>query len=332
MFKLAVFSSKPYVKDMFNTYNQNSDFDIVYLKENLNSNTAYLAKGFENVCLFVNDFADKETLKILKDSGCKLIALRCAGFNNVDIITAKEMSLPVVRVTAYSPYAVAEHAFSLLLSLNRKIHRAYQRGRNGNFSIDGLLGFDLHGKVMGVIGTGKIGLIFIKIALGFGMKVKAYDLYPKLEEAKSLGFDYVALDDLYKDSDIIALHCPLTPLNYHLINADAIEKMKDNVYIINTSRGGLIKTIDLIDSLKNNKIGAVGLDVYEEEEKYFFEDLSLQPGIQDDILSRLLSFKNVIITAHQAFFTKEALDKITSTTFENIKAYHEQNVLLNSVY
>jgi D-lactate dehydrogenase len=268
-------------------------------------------------------------LKQLKEDGIELIALRCAGFNNVDIDTAMKLELPVVRVPAYSPYAVAEHTLGLILSLNRKIHKAYSRVRDGNFALDGLLGFDLHGKTIGVIGTGRIGEIFCSIMMGMGCKVIAYDKFPnKNLEAK--GVRYVDLHELYIHSDIISLHCPLNYETYHIINEYAIAAMKDGVMIINTSRGPLIDTEAIIEGMKKGKVGYVGLDVYEEEEELFFEDLS-ETVIQDDIFVRLQTFPNVIITSHQAFFTREAVYNIADTTFNNIKAFFETGSPVNEV-
>jgi D-lactate dehydrogenase len=281
------------------------------------------------VCIFVNDIADAEIIDGLAKNGVKLLALRCAGYNNVDLAAAKG-KMKIVRVPAYSPYAVAEHAVALMLSLNRKIHRAYWRTRDGNFSLHGLMGFDMHGKTAGIIGTGKIAKILIKILKGFGMNIVAYDLYPDYAFAEEQGITYTTLDELYKQSDIISLHCPLTDKTKYLINDISICKMKDNVMIINTGRGLLIHTNALIEGLKNKKIAAAGLDVYEEEGDYFYEDKS-DKIIDDDVLARLLSFNNVIVTSHQAFFTKEALHNIAETTLLNIKAFMENQPLANEV-
>jgi D-lactate dehydrogenase len=330
--KIIFFGSKPYVKDMFAKANDKYKYTMKFHNFNINVDNAILAEGYDVVCVFVNDYVNDEVLQILKQGGCKLLALRCAGYNNVDLEAAKRLGIPVVRVPEYSPYAVAEYAMSLIMTLNRKIHKAYNRVRESNFSIDGLLGFDLNGKTIGVIGTGKIGAIFARIAKGFGMNIIAYDLYPNNEKAKDIGFEYVDINDIYKRSDIIALHCPLTKDNYHIINKQSLELMKKGVMIINTSRGGLVDANALIDALKTGNIGAVGLDVYEEEDKIFFEDFSGQSGITDDVLARLLSFNNVLVTSHQAFFTREALNNISDTTLNNIKTYFEQSKLLNSVY
>ena len=267
---------------------------------------------------------------VLKENGVKLLALRCAGFNNVDLKAAEEADLPVVRVPQYSPYAVAEHAVALMLSLNRKIHRAYWRTRDGNFSLHGLMGFDMNGKTAGIIGTGKIARILIRILKGFGMNILAYDPYPDQRFAEEAGITYTTLDDLYARSDIISLHCPLTPETEYLINADSIGKMKDGVMIINTGRGKLINTEMLIDGLKSKKVGSAGLDVYEEEGEYFYEDKS-DRIIDDDTLARLLSFNNVILTSHQGFFTKEALHNIAEVTLHNIRDFLEGKPLANRV-
>jgi D-lactate dehydrogenase len=330
--KIIVFSSESYVSDSFNAVNQQYGYQLTFHKTTLSMDNVALTKGYDVVCLFVNDRVDLAMMQALKENGCKLIALRCAGFNNIDIDAAKRCAMPVVRVPDYSPYAVAEHAFALLLTLNRKTHKAYNRIRDSNFNIDGLVGFDLNQKIMGVIGTGKIGLVFIKIALGFGMKVQAYDLYPNVEKAQEMGFEYVTLEKLIAESDVLSLHCPLTPDNHHLINANALTAMKKGVVILNTSRGGLVDSAALIEALKQGQVGAVALDVYEEEEKYFFHDLSANSGIDDDVLARLLTFNHVLITSHQAFLTQEALHNIAETTFENIALYFKHHQLKHSIY
>lgn len=329
MIKIAFFDTKEYDKQVFDKYNKNYGYDITYLESKLNQETAPLAKGFDVVCVFVNDVIDQKTISILKTCGVKLIALRCAGYNNVDIKYIDE-SIKVVRVPAYSPHAVAEHAVALLLSVNRKLYKAYQRTRKYNFTLNGLLGFDIHGKTIGVIGTGKIGKCFITIMKGFGANVIAYDIYKDEESAKEIGFKYVDLDELYKESDIISLHCPLTPENEKMINSDSISKMKTGVYIINTSRGKLIDTDSLIEKLEEEKIGGLCLDVYEEEAEFFLNDMS-NSYIRDKELSTLLSMPNVVITSHQAFFTKEALNKIASDTCENIKEIFETGSSVNEV-
>lgn len=315
--KVAFFDTKPYDSELFDKYNKEYNYELVYFETKLNKETAPLAKGYDVVCVFVNDNVDKETIDVLVKNGVKLIALRSAGYNNVDVEYAKD-KIRVVRVPEYSPYAVAEHAVGLLLAINRKLYKSYQRTKKYNFSLNGLLGFDLNGKTVGVIGTGKIGKIFIKIMKGFGTNVIAYDVYPDEEYAKQMDYKYVSLDDLYKNSDIISLHCPLTKDTNHIINKESINNMKGGVYIINTSRGKLINTKDLIEMLQTGKIAGLGLDVYEEEEDYFLNDMS-NSYIRDEELSVLLTMPNVLITSHQAFFTKEALDKITKDTLQNIK-------------
>ena len=328
-YKIAFFGAKPYDISSFDQVNKDFNYDIKYYKGHLNKNNLVLTQGTDAVCIFVNDTADAEIIDGLAKNGVKLLALRCAGYNNVDLAAAKG-KMKIVRVPAYSPYAVAEHAVALMLSLNRKIHRAYWRTRDGNFSLHGLMGFDMHGKTAGIIGTGKIAKILIKILKGFGMNIVAYDLYPDYAFAEEQGITYTTLDELYKQSDIISLHCPLTDKPKYLINDISICKMKDNVMIINTGRGLLIHTNALIEGLKNKKIAAAGLDVYEEEGDYFYEDKS-DKIIDDDVLARLLSFNNVIVTSHQAFFTKEALHNIAETTLLNIKAFMENQPLANEV-
>jgi len=327
--KLAVFSSKNWVTSTFNPTNEKFKFDITYFESRLTQKTTPLAKGFDAVCIFVNDVVDADVLTQLKDNGVKLIALRAAGFNNVDIEKAKKLGVGVVRVPAYSPFATAEHAVGLLLTLNRKYHKAYTRVRDGNFALDGLLGFDLYGKTVGVIGTGRIGQIFAGIMQGFNCKVIAYDKFPN-KELEERGVEYVDLESLYRQSDIISLHCPLTYETYHMINEMAISTMKEGATIINTSRGKLVDSNAVIEGLKRGKVGHLGLDVYEEEEKLFFEDLS-ETVIQDDTFVRLQTFPNVLITAHQAFFTKEAVLNIAETTFNNIQDYLQKGECANIV-
>ena len=329
MIKIAFFDTKDYDKLLFDEYNKKYGYEITYLESKLNSETAPLTKGYDAICIFVNDIVDEKTIKILKDCGVKLIALRCAGFNNVDM-KHMDKDIKVVRVPAYSPYAVAEHAAALLLTLDRKIYKAYQRTRKYNFTLNGLLGFDIHGKTVGVVGTGKIGTCFIDIMKGFGTNIIAYDVYPTEELAKEKGFKYVTLDELYKKSDIISLHCPLTEDNTKMINKDTIQKMKKGVVIINTSRGKLIDTEDLIYELEQEHIGGLGLDVYEDEEEFFLNDMS-NSYIRDKDLSTLLTMPNVVVTSHQAFFTKEALNKIASDTCENIKNIFENGECENEV-
>ena len=328
-YKIAFFGAKPYDIASFDKINERYEFDIRYYKGHLNINNVVLTQGVDAVCIFVNDTADAAVIDALVANGVKLLALRCAGFNNVDLKAAKG-KLPVVRVPAYSPYAVAEYSLALMLSLNRKIHRAYWRTRDGNFSLNGLMGFDMHGKTIGIIGTGKIARILIRLLKGFGIRILAYDLYPDMKFAGEEGISYVSLDELYRESDIISLHCPLTDQTKYMIDKDSIDKMKEGVMIINTGRGQLINTNDLIEGLKEKKIAAAGLDVYEEEGEYFYEDKS-DKIIDDDVLARLLSFNNVIVTSHQAFFTKEALHNIAETTLQNIEDFRCHRPLVNEV-
>lgn len=328
-YKISFFGAKPYDIASFDKVNEKFNFDIRYYKGLLNPNNVILSQDVDAVCIFVNDMADAKVIDAMVDNGVKLLALRCAGFNNVDLEAAKGR-LPVVRVPAYSPYATAEFSVALMLSLNRKINRAYWRTRDGNFSLNGLMGFDMHGKTAGIVGTGKIARILIHILKGFGMHVLAYDLFPDEKYAREEGFSYVSLDELYRQSDIISLHCPLTEETRYMINKASIAKMKEGVMIINTGRGQLIHTNDLIDGLKEKKIAAAGLDVYEEEGEYFYEDKS-DKIIDDDVLARLLSFNNVIVTSHQAFFTKEAMQNIAETTLQNIKDFFEHHTLVNEV-
>lgn len=330
MTKIVLFSAKPYDKESFEAANKLYGFDITCHESTISPENCILAKGADAVCVFVNDIIDKRIIDLLIEYKVKLLALRCAGFNNVDL-KAAENKIPVVRVPAYSPYAVAEFTLSMILSLNRKIHRAYWRTRDNNFSLHGLLGFDMHNKTAGIIGTGKIARILIGILKGLGMNIIAYDPYPDMEFASEKGFSYVGLDELYSKSDIISLHCPLTEDNVHMINSESIAKMKKGVMIINTGRGKLIDSKALIDALKEGQVGSAGLDVYEEEGDYFYEDCS-DEIINDDTLARLLSFNNVIVTSHQAYFTQEALSNIANTTLENIHSYIESNELKNQVF
>ncbi len=310
--KLAFFDCKSYDIPGFEKYLKNTGIEVKYFEPSLNIDTVSLAAGFDAVCVFVSDTVDAVVVERLYEMGVKMIALRCAGFNNVDI-KACQGKLRVFRVPAYSPYAVAEHAMALLLTINRRTHRAYNRTRDFNFSLQGLSGFDLHGKTVGIIGTGKIGRVFADICRGFGMKILAYDPCP----AEDSGLDYVDLPELFRRSDIISLHCPLTEGTRHLIDGDSIDQMKENVIIVNTSRGGLVNTEALIQGLKEKKVGAACLDVYEEEGDFFYEDFSGHI-VQDDKLVRLISMPNVIVTSHQAFLTEEALDNIAATTVNNI--------------
>lgn len=325
--KIAFFSTKAYDREFFDRYV--STHEIIYFEVPLNEQTVNLAAGCEGICVFVNDKLNTAVLSSLKNLGIQLVALRCAGFNNVNIESAKLNGITVVRVPAYSPYAVAEHALALILALNRKTHKAYNRVREGNFSLDRLTGFDLHGKTVGVIGTGKIGEVFCGIMQGFGCKVLAFDLVanPALVARQ---VNYLPLIDLLEQSDIISLHCPLNEQTKHIINEHSISMMKEGVMLINTSRGALINTSDAIDGLKAGKIGYLGLDVYEQEEKLFFNDLS-ENIIQDDIIMRLMSFPNVLVTAHQGFFTEEALSQIAQVTLTNIDAFVAGAILENKV-
>ena len=314
--KVAVFGAKSYDRDFFSRENKGFNHDLVFLDANLNSMTATLAKGFNAVCAFVNDEVDKECLTKLSDCGVRAVALRCAGFNNVDLGAASYLNIAVVRVPEYSPHGVAEHAVALILALNRKIYRAYNRVREGNFLLEGLLGFNLNRKTIGVVGTGKIGSVFCQIMKGFGCSVLAYDPYPN-EGCVKNEIEYADLKSLLKRSDIISLHCPLTPETHHLIDDKAISCMIDGVMLINTSRGALIDTVAVINNLKSGKIGYLGLDVYEEEGDLFFEDIS-DKILEDDVFARLLTFPNVLITGHQAFFTSDALENIAKTTLQNL--------------
>ncbi len=313
--KLAVFSTKKWVRDAF-TVNAPESIEQTFFEARLDEETAPLAADFDAICVFVNDVVNAAVIETLAKGSVKIIALRCAGFNNVDVHKAEEKGIKVCRVPAYSPYAVAEYALGLILSLNRKYHRAHARVREGNFSLDGLLGFDLHNKTVGIIGTGKIGQVFMDVISGFGVRILAYDKFPS-DDVRNKGVDYVDLETLYKESDIISLHCPLTHETYHLINDYAIRSMKTGVMLINTSRGPLINSNAVINGLKSGKVGYVGLDVYEEEGDLFFEDLS-DEVIHDDTFVRLQTFPNVLITSHQAFFTREAVENIKETTLKNL--------------
>jgi D-lactate dehydrogenase len=317
--KVAVFDTKPYTKTSF-IENADQDISLYFFEPRLGLDTLALASGFEVVCAFVNDDCNKEVVYGLAERGVKMIALRCAGFNNVDVDAAFERGISIARVPAYSPHAIAEHAVALMLSLNRKVHKAYNRVREGNFSLNGLVGFDFFGKVAGIIGLGRIGKCLAEILRGFGMTVLAYDEFKDEEFAKKTGMQYTTVEEIYAKSDVISLHAPLLPSTFHMINPDAIKKMKNGVMLINTGRGALIDTAALIEGLKNGKIGSAGLDVYEEEEAVFFEDRS-DTIITDDLLARLLTFNNVVITSHQAFLTKEALGNIAKITLSNIAEY-----------
>lgn len=315
MIKVAFYDTKPYDKASFEKYEDKYDMKFLFLETKLNEDTVELSRGCSVVCVFVNDTVDAAVINRLHDLGVRLIALRSAGYNHVDIRAAFG-KIHVVHVPAYSPYAVAEHAMALLLTSIRRIHKAYNRTREFNFSLNGLTGFDLHGKTVGVVGTGKIGMVFISICQGFGMNVIAYDPFPR----KDSGIEYVSLDELFSRSDIISLHCPLTEETRYLVNEKSIAAMKKGVVILNTSRGALIDTQALLDGIKARKIGAACLDVYEEEGEIFFEDRSGHI-MNDEILSRLISMPNVIVTSHQAFLTQEALDSIAETTVNNILSF-----------
>lgn len=328
--KVSVFSTKPYDRHFLEAANADASHELIFFEPRLTCDTAVLAASNSAICPFVNDKLDRETLTLLAQQGTRLIALRCAGFNNVDLAAAAELEMTVARVPAYSPHAVAEHTIALILSLNRKIHRAYSRVREGNFALNGLLGFDLNGCTVGIIGTGRIGKIVGKIVQqGFDCNVLAYDLYPD-PKFEAQGVKYVDLPKLFAMSDIISLHCPLTPDNYHLIDAAAIDMMKPGVMLVNTSRGALIDTQAIIDGLKSRKIGYLALDVYEQEADLFFEDLS-DSVIQDDVFERLLTFPNVIITGHQAFFTQNALQSIAETTLNNVSDFEQGRSCNNTI-
>lgn len=323
MTSIAFFSAQPYERPFFDDAlslvpTELGPVEIKYISTSLNAETAALAAGCTVACIFVNDNADQAALKALHAQGVRLLALRCAGFNQVHLDTARALNIPVVRVPAYSPYAVAEHAIALMLTLNRRTHKAFNRVREGNFSLQGLLGFDMHGRTAGLIGLGKIGLVTAKLLLGFGCTVLAYDPYPNAE-AEAMGVQLVPLEHIWQESDIISLHCPLMPETHHLINETTLSKLKQGVMIINTSRGALIDTQAAIEGLKKGIIGHLGLDVYEEEAHLFFRDLS-GGVLQDDVFARLLTFPNVLITGHQGFFTEDALHNIATTTLGNV--YH----------
>jgi D-lactate dehydrogenase len=321
---IAIFSAKKYDREFLNAANR-SLHKLRFFEPHLNEETVGLATGFQAVCVFVNDQVNAAVIAKLRSLGVRLIALRCAGYNNVDLTAAIKHGITVVRVPAYSPYAVAEHAIALMLALNRKVHRAYNRVREGNFALDGLVGFDMHGKTVGLIGTGQIGTVVAQILTGFNCPTLAFDPFPNAT-CRSIGVRYLELNELLAQSDIVSLHCPLTRENKHIIDAAAVSRMKDGVMLVNTSRGALLDTVAIINGLKSGKIGSLGLDVYEEEEEIFFEDRS---GLilSDDVFARLLTFPNVIITGHQAFFTREALSNIAATTIENITKFENNQPL-----
>lgn len=327
--KIAVFSAKRYDREFLTAANTGAGHQLRFFDAPLDNDSVGLAAGYEAVCIFVNDIADAEVLKALAAGGTRLVALRCTGFNNVDLKAAAQLGLKVVRVVTYSPYSVAEHAVALLLAINRKIHRAYNRTRDSNFALDGLMGFDLHGKTVAVVGTGKIGCVFAKIMLGFGCEVIGYDKYPS-DRFIELGARYAEPGEIGAKADIISLHCPLTPETYHVINAETLSRAKHGALLINTSRGGLIDTEAAIEALKSGQLGGLALDVYEQEGELFFRDLS-STIIADDVFQRLLSFPNVIVTGHQAFFTEEAITTICQTTIASATEFATGQPLSNEI-
>ena len=328
--RLAVFDTHRFDREALETANARYGHTLVFFEPRLTAQTARLAQGFEAVCSFVNDRLDAAALEVLQGEGVRLVALRSAGYNHVDLKAAGRLGLRVVRVPEYSPYAVAEHSVALVLALNRRIHQAYARVRDWNFSLDGLVGFDLHGKTVGVVGTGRIGRAAAQIFHGFGCRLLCFDAAPDMALERELGARYVPLDTLYAEADIITLHVPLTPSTHHLVSAEALGKMKRGVMLINTGRGALIDSRALIEVLKRGHIGAAGLDVYEEEEGIFFQDLSGKV-LQDDVLARLLTFPNVLVTSHQAFLTREALGNIADTTLASIQAFERGERLVHEV-
>jgi D-lactate dehydrogenase len=328
--RIAMFDTHRYDRESFETANVDFGHAITFLEPRLTSETAALAGLHDAVCAFVNDKVDAQTLRTLRQGGTRLVALRSAGYNHVDLVAAAQIGLPIVRVPEYSPHAVAEHAVALVLALNRKIHRAYARVREWNFSLDGLVGFDLHGRTVGIVGTGRIGRATARIFHGFGCRVLTFDLRPDPALVAELGVRYVDLPELYRESDVVSLHVPLTPQTHHLIDAAALATMKPGVVLVNTGRGPLIDSRALIEALKSGHLGAAGLDVYEEEEGVFFQDLSNRV-LQDDVLARLLTFPNVLVTSHQAFLTREALANIARVTLENVTAFERGEPLRNEV-
>jgi D-lactate dehydrogenase len=327
--KIAFFDTKPYDRSSFERQNQHFGFHLKFFPSHLTEETVSLCQGYDAVCVFVNDRVTKGILDALAAMSVPLLVLRSAGFNNVDLAAARG-KVQISRVPSYSPHGVAEHAIALMLTLNRKTHRAYYRTRDNNFSLHGLMGFDMYGKTAGIVGTGQIGRIVCEILKGFGLTVLACDPFPSTAWAAEKGVELVDLGTLYERSDIISLHCPLTAQNIHMINRGTIELMKPNVMIINTGRGKLLRSEDLLEALREGKIGSAGLDVYEEEADYFFEDFS-STIMKDDVLARLISFPNVLVTSHQAFFTEEALANIASTTLENVRSFFYDGTLLNGV-
>jgi D-lactate dehydrogenase len=327
--RVSVFSTKSYDRQFLDAANAVAGHSLVYLESRLTLQTAIAAEGSQAICVFVNDVLDREVLQELARRGVRLVALRCAGFNNVDLAAARDLDIVVARVPEYSPHAVAEHAVALILALNRKIYRAYARAREGNFALEGLMGFDLNGRTVGVVGTGKIGSVFARIMTGFGCDIVAFDPYPNVA-CERIGVRYMSMPELLRGADIVSLHCPLTPETHYLISAEAVAQMRDGVILINTSRGAVINTRAVISGLKSGRIGGLGLDVYEEEADLFFEDLS-DKVIQDDVFARLLSFPNVVITGHQAFFTIEAMRAIAETTLGNITNFEQHGRALHTV-
>ncbi|MEJ8857837.1 2-hydroxyacid dehydrogenase [Variovorax robiniae] len=327
--KIAVFSAKRYDRDFLSAANAAQQHQLQFFEVALAPESATLAEGHEAVCVFVNDVVDAAMLEALKRGGTKLVCLRCTGFNNVDLAAAAKLGIKVVRVVDYSPYSVAEHAVALLLAINRSIHRAYNRTRDSNFSLDGLMGFDFHGKTAAVIGTGKIGRVFAKIMRGFGCNVIGYDKYPS-PEFEALGAHYAEPGEIGASADIISLHCPLTPETYHIVNAESLSRLKRGALLVNTSRGGLVDAEAAIQALKSGQLGGLALDVYEQEAELFFRDLS-STIVTDDVLQRLMAFPNVIVTGHQAFFTREAISTICETTLQSASEFAEGKPLSNEI-
>jgi D-lactate dehydrogenase len=325
--RIAVFSTYTYDEVYLSRFNTGHELNFFVLP--LNEQTVALTSGYDAICIFVNDTVNDTVLNLLHENGVRLIVLRCAGFNNVDVAAAAKLAIPVVRVPAYSPEAVAEHAMALILTLNRKTHKAYNRVREGNFSLEKLMGFNLHNRKVAVIGTGNIGKAFCNILRGFGCRISAYDIYPD-PELIAAGVSYGSLEETLAEADVVSLHCPLMESTHQMINAETLRLFKKGAMLINTSRGGLINTMDVISALKHGQLGYLGLDVYEQEGKLFFQDYS-EDVIQDDVILRLISFPNVLITSHQGFFTQEAMEQIASTTFENIDAFAAQAELRNQV-
>ena len=328
--RIAVFDAKNYDRHALEAANQSHHHELQFFEPRLNQDTVGLVQRVDAVCPFVNDKLDAAVVAKLAAAGVGLVTLRCAGYNGVDLAACRQHGIAVTRVPAYSPHAVAEHAFALLLAVVRRIHKSYTRVREMDFSLDGLVGFDLHGKTMGVLGAGRIGQATMSIARGFGMRVLAYDLYPNAELAASLGCEFVSLDEIWRQADVISLHLPLTAESRHLINRDTLARMKPGAVLINTSRGGLVDTAALLEALKAGRLSGVGLDVYEMEEGVFFENLS-ENGLEDDQLARLLTFPNVLVTSHQGFLTREALMNIADTTLGNASAFERGEALANAI-